>query len=340
MTITLDVPNLKKFTLELLLQIPQGKVTTYRALALALGDAIAVRAVGQIMADNEQLDIYPCYRVVHSDGRVGEYSAPGGTAAKIAKLQADGIPVQNGCIQNLEEHVFYQFETSKPLVRLRKLQEELAERVVREPLRHEYQTVGGVDLSYEGSWVGVGAYIHMELASERLLGTDIARTDVSFPYIPSYLAFRELPILLPLLERVRSANTLADVILVDGSGILHPRHVGIASHLGVLLDVPTVGVTKSLLYGKVDLNNMNAKDVRWVTDPKNNETIGAAVKTRERAEPIFVSIGHGIDLDSAVALVLKLSHQRLPEPIHRAHLASKEAAHPRVEFQGQKALDL
>ncbi len=340
MTITLDVPNLKKFTLELLLQIPQGKVTTYRALALALGDAIAVRAVGQIMADNEQPDIYPCYKVVHSDGRVGEYSAPGGTAAKIAKLQADGIPIQNGCIENFEEYVFYQFETSKPLSRLRKLQEELSERVAREPLRREYQTVGGVDLSYDGPWVGVGAYIGMDLASERLLMSESMRVDVSFPYIPSYLAFRELPVLLPLLEHLQSTKKLADVILVDGSGILHPRHVGIASHLGVLLDVPTVGVTKSLLYGKVDLKNMNPKEVRWVIDPKNNETIGAAVKTRERADPVFVSIGHGIDLDTAVKLVLQLSHQRLPEPIHRAHLASKAAAHPRVEFQGQKALDL
>jgi deoxyribonuclease V len=108
----------------------------------------------------------------------------------------------------------------------------------------------------------------------------------------------------------------------------------------VLLAVPTIGVTKSLLYGEVNLKNMKPKEVRSITDPKNGERIGVAVKTRERAEPIFVSIGHGIDLDSAVDLVLKLSHQRLPEPIHRAHLASKEAAHPRKELQGQRSLDL
>lgn len=337
MAIALDIPNIRKLTLELLLQVPKDKITTYRALALALGDAIAVRAVGQIMAVNEQPDIYPCYKVVHSDGRVGGYSAPGGTATKMERLRADGIPVQNGCIPNLKDHVFYQFETSRPLVTLRKLQEELSERVARKPLRSEYRTVGGVDLSYDGPWVGVGAYIGMEIAGGRLLASEISQVEISFPYIPTYLAFRELPVLLPLLER--GERELADVIMVDGSGILHPRHVGIASHLGVLLGVPTIGVTKTLLYGDVDLKDLKPKEVRSIIDPKSGEPIGAAVKTRERADPIFVSIGHGIDLDTAVELVLRLSHQRLPEPIHRAHLASKEAAHPHSEFQGQKALN-
>lgn len=340
MEIALEIPNLREITLKLLLQIPKGKVTTYRALALALGDAIAVRAVGQIMAVNEHPDMYPCYKVVHSDGRMGGYSAPGGTSAKIEKLRADGIPIQSGSIQSLKEHVFYQFETTKPLVKLRKLQEELSMSVLREPLRHEYKTVGGVDLSYDGPWVGVGAYIGMDIAKERLLTSEIARVEVSFPYIPSYLAFRELPVLLPLLERVKTASKLADVILVDGSGILHPRHVGIASHLGVLLQVPTIGVTKSLLYGEVNLTDMKPKEVRTIIDPKNGEPIGAAVKTRERAEPIFVSIGHGITLDTSVELVVRLSRQRLPEPIQRAHVASRDAAHPRAQRQGQKSLGL
>ncbi|OGF55210.1 MAG: hypothetical protein A2Z21_03060 [Candidatus Fraserbacteria bacterium RBG_16_55_9] len=339
MASTLDIPNIRKLTLEMLLEIPQDKITTYRALALALGDAIAVRAVGQIMAVNEQPDIYPCYKVVHSDGRVGGYSAPGGTSTKIEKLQADGIPIQNGCISNLSDHVFFQFETSKPLIPLRKLQEELSERVVRNPIRREYQTIGGVDLSYDGPWIGVGAYVGMEIVSGRLLASEIAQVEISFPYIPTYLAFRELPVLLPLLERVQAEDKLADVIMVDGSGILHPRHVGIASHLGVLLSVPTIGVTKTLLYGEVDFNDMKPKEVRSIIDPRSKESIGAAVKTRERADPIFVSIGHGIDLDTAVGLVLRLSHQRLPEPIQRAHLASREAAHPRPGFQAQKALN-
>ncbi len=334
------IPDLRRETLELLCQVPKGRVTTYRALALALGDAMAVRAVGQIMADNEQPDVYPCYKVVHSDGRVGEYSAPGGMAAKIERLQAEGIPIQDGYVQGFKERVFYQFQSNRPLVQLRALQEELSKRVVLEPLREEYRTVGGVDLSYKGPWLGVGAYVGMEIAGRRHLATVISEHETLFPYIPTYLAFRELPVLLPLLERVRAEGPLADVIMVDGSGILHPRHVGIASHLGVLLNIPTIGVTKTLLYGEVDLKDMKAKEVRWVLDPTSGQRIGAAIQTRARAEPVFVSVGHRIDLETAVELVLELASQRLPEPIHRAHLASKETAHPRAELRGQKALDL
>jgi deoxyribonuclease V len=335
----MEIPDLRKAALELLLQVPKGKVTTYRALAIALGDPIASRAVGQIMAANEQPDRYPCYKVVHSDGRVGAYSAPGGEAAKIARLQAEGIPVRDGKILNLKEHVFYSFRSEKPLVKLKKLQEELSERVRRTPLRGDYQTVGGVDLSYPDPWTGIGAYVLMDLAGGRPLATEVAHCEISFPYIPTYLAFRELPVLLPLLEQVKEQGKLADVVLVDGSGILHPRHVGIASHLGVLLNTPTVGVTKSLLYGQVDLEDMEPKEVRSVIDPQSGEVIGAAIKTQERAEPIFVSIGHGIDLEAATSLVLRLCSKRLPEPIRRAHLASKEAAYP-AEPQGQKALEL
>jgi len=340
MSMELLIPDLRKAALELLLQVPRGKVTTYRALAIALGDPIASRAVGQIMAANEEPDRYPCYKVVHSDGRVGAYSGPGGEAAKIERLRAEGIPVHGGRIPNLKEYVFYSFKSAKPLTRLRKLQEELSERVRRTPLRGDYQTAGGVDLSYPDNWTGVGAYVLMELGGGRPLATEVARFEISFPYIPTYLAFRELPVLLPLLERVKEQGRLADVILVDGSGILHPRHVGIASHLGVLLDAPTVGVTKSLLYGEVDLSGMEAGEVRSVIDPQSGDAIGAAIKTQERAEPIFVSVGHGIDLEGAIELVLRLSLKKLPEPIRLAHLASKEAAYGKRAPQGQRDLGL
>jgi len=340
MGIKIEVPDLRRLTLELLLQIPKGRVTTYRALALALGDAIATRAVGQIMATNDRPDLYPCYKVVHSDGSVGEYSGPGGPQAKIERLRAEGIPIRDGRVQNLREYVFYQFKSEKPLVQLRALQNELAERVSEEPLCRSPQTLGGVDLSYPGPWVGVGAYVSMELSSGRTLAMETARRGLSFPYIPTYLAFRELPVLLTLLERVKEAGRLADVVMVDGSGVLHPRHVGIASHLGVLLGVPTIGVTKSLLYGEVDREGMKAGEVRWVIDPQSGEPIGAAVKTRERADPIFVSVGHGIDRETAVELVLKVSSQKLPEPIRRAHELSRQATHHREEPPGQKALDL
>ena len=346
----LEIPNIRQYTLELLLQVPRGKVTTYRALALALGDAMATRAVGQIMATNEQPDVYPCYKVVHSDGRVGDYSGPGGVAEKIKRLQAEGIPVRDGRIPNLRQYVFYQFKTDKPLVRLRELQEELAARVIKEAAcsLDDVRTVGGVDLSYPGPWEGVGAYVMIERATSRIRAAQTSRCEVAFPYIPTYLAFRELPVLLPLLRKVRDEGKLPDVLMVDGSGILHHRHAGIASHLGVLLDTPTIGVIKRLLYGHVDTQGMTQGETRPVRDPQTGDVIGMAVKTYGRADPLYVSIGHRVDLELAVQLVLELAQGRkLPEPIRRAHQLCTETARQAKGPQAQpkktpkqQALDL
>lgn len=328
----IEIPDLRRYTLELLRQIPRGKVTTYQALAIALGDKRAARAVGQILATNEHLDVYPCYKVVHSDGSVGEYSAAGGAATKAQKLQAEGIPLEDGRVVRLREYVFSQFETEKPLERLRKLQEELAARVVNEPALSlkDVRTVGGVDLSYPGAWEGVGAYLAVERGTGRVRAARTHRCRVTFPYIPTYLAFRELPVLLPLLRSVREEGELAEVLLVDGSGILHHRHAGIASHLGVLLDHPTVGVIKRLLYGSVDTKGMSKGETRPVRDPRTGETIGMAVKTSERADPLYVSIGHKVSLEMAVELVLELSGKhKLPEPLRRAHELCTQEAHAR-----------
>ncbi len=321
--------DLRAYTLALLKQIPKGRVTTYRALALALGDARAARAVGQILADNPEPDVYPCYKVVHSDGRVGEYSGPGGLDEKIQRLRREGIPVRDGRIPDLKRYAFHGFKTDRPLEKLRRLQEELAARVVKEPALSldDVHAVGGVDLSYPGPWEGVGAYVSVARGTLRPLAAETHRCEVAFPYIPTYLAFRELPVLLPLLRRVRERNRLADVILVDGSGILHPRHAGIASHLGVLLDHPTVGVIKRLLYGRVDVKGMARGEMRPVRDPETGDVIGMAVKTHERADPLYVSIGHKVDLAMAVRLVLELAKgHKLPEPIRRAHELCTRAA--------------
>jgi deoxyribonuclease V len=322
----LEIPDIRRYVLELLRQVPPGKVTTYRALALALGDPMAARAVGLILAANERPDVYPCYKVVHSDGRVGEYSAPGGTAEKIEKLQAEGVPVEEGRVANLRAYVFHEFQTEWPLKKLRELQEELAARVRVEPLPEEPVTVGGVDLSYPGPWEGVGAYVMIERATVRVLASRTMRNPVSFPYIPTYLAFRELPVLLPLLGSERDEGKLVDVLMVDGSGILHHRRAGIASHLGVLLDIPTIGVIKKLLYGRVDTRDMSVKETRPVRDPHTGATIGMAIKTAERADPIYISVGHRVDLNTAVRLVLELSRRKLPEPIRLAHQLCTEAA--------------
>jgi deoxyribonuclease V len=319
------------------LQVPKGKVTTYRAIASALGDPIAARAVGQIMASNEQPDVYPCYKVVHSDGNVGNYSGQGGIKEKIRRLQTEGIKVKGGHVVGLSKYLFSDFSSSKkPLKRLRELQEELSSKISLVP-QGVPKTAGGVDISYRSHFWGAAAYVLLEVSSKRLLGKEVIQKEVSFPYIPTYLAFRELSLLQTLLGKVIEGKKMADVVLVDGNGILHPRHAGVASHLGVLLDIPTIGVTKSLLCGEVDLKGIKPGEVRYVL--LNDKRVGAALRLTERAGPIFVSPGHRIDLEGAIEVVIKTSAKhKLPEPIKLAHHLSKEAI-ARIK-QTQMALGL
>lgn len=333
---TLDIPDLRKAALELLLQIPQGQVTTYRALAAALGDEVAARAVGQLMAQNDRPDDYPCYKVVHTSGEVGNYSGPGGAAEKVARLRADGIEIRDGRIVSLAGYCFTDFSSSRPLKRLRQLQEELSASLSLDRGVEEPETIGGVDVSYGER--AAAAYTLFELEGRRLIGSERVEREITFPYIPTYLAFRELPILQELLEIARQEGKLADVVMVDGNGILHPRHAGIASHLGVLSGVPTIGITKSLLCGEVDLKDMDVGEARYVL--LNGERVGAALKTTARARPIYVSPGNKIDLEAAIKVTLALSSHKVPEPIRMAHELSHAAVPSAEGDKGGKQMEL
>lgn len=324
--------------MELLLQIPKGKVTTYRALAVALGDPIASRAVGRIMAANEQPDYYPCYKVVHSDGRVGKYSSLEGPAEKIRRLRADGVPITGDRISGFAQYLFNDFDSDKPLKRLSEVQKEIVSRVSLEPDR-TYRTVGGVDVSYGGTLYGetpVAAYTGFEIETKRPFAVETLEQQINFPYIPSYLAFRELPILVALLGKVREKDRLADVVMVDGNGLLHQRSAGIATHLGVLLDIPTIGIAKSLLVGEMERDILETGE--WSYIRVDGERRGAVVQTKARTKPIYVSPGHRIDLATAVELTLRLSSHKVPEPIRAAHRASQEAVAAQRPASGQQSL--
>lgn len=340
--LSVEVPNLRRIVVDLVRQVPAGRITTFQAIARALGDEMASRAVGQIVAEAERDGTLATHRVIHSDGRVGGTGEADDMAETARRLRAEGVPVREGRVAEFPTFLFANFETDDPLGRLRTTQSELAGRVMRTSRVERIETVAGVDLSYRGPWSGVGAYVRMDAHGAHVQAIQTVEQETDFPYIPTYLAFRELPILLALLEAVERVDQMADVVLVDGTGLLHHRHAGIASHLGVLMDVPTVGVTKKLLYGHVETAGMNAGEVRWVMDSERPEDrLGAAVKTTERADPIYVSIGHRMDLETAVELVLELSSKKLPEPIRRADQLSREAARqPTAESEGQQALDL
>jgi len=144
----------------------------------------------------------------------------------------------------------------------------------------------------------------------------IKKTIVDFPYIPTFLAFRELP---ALLEVYNTSKLKPEVYFIDGQGKIHPRRCGIATHFGVETDTVAVGVAKSHLYGKYELPCARKGCFSFVRDPKTGEVLGAVVRTKSNTYPVFVSVGNNITLPTAIKLVLKTSKYRIPEPTRLAH---------------------
>jgi deoxyribonuclease V len=185
--------------------------------------------------------------------------------------------------------------------------------------------VGGVDVSYITPSRAVAAYVLVDLHTGELVWSLTREQQIDFPYISGYLALRELPALLPLLDEVRDAGKLADIILVDGHGTMHPRRMGIASHLGVVTGLATIGVGKTQSVGTVDLQGIAAGESRPIIEA--GQTIGTALRPAGGQKPVFFSPGHRIDLETTNAVVARLSQQyRLPGPTYWADRLSREAA--------------
>ena len=239
-----EIPDLPEELNRLLDQVPPGQVTTYGALAGALGNRIAARWVGHFTLNLPHHDQCLCHRVVRATGELGRYIA-GDTREKAKRLEAEDVRVESDVV-DLARFGFDpgRFVGPRPLERLQRYQEELTAKVSLRASRKMPTMIGGVDVSYPAPDEGIAGYALVELESGQVVWSTTVRRGIGFPYITSYLAFRELPILLSLLKVVREAGRMADVLLVDGSGILHPRRAGVASHLGVVASVPTIGVTK------------------------------------------------------------------------------------------------
>jgi len=196
------------------------------------------------------------------------------------------------------------------------LQNTLRQRVERVDRLPVIRYVAGVDAGYEdGGRVARAAVAVLAFPGLELVATSVARCPVIFPYVPGLLAFRELPAILAALANL---HTAPDLILCDGQGIAHPRRFGIASHLGVLLDVPAIGAAKTRLTGR-HAEPPNVKGA-WTPLLDGAETIGAVVRTRVGVKPIFVSIGHRVSLNTAIELTLAcVTRYRLPETTRQAH---------------------
>ena len=155
----------------------------------------------------------------------------------------------------------------------------------------------------------------MVSAAFEVVETAIASMDVTFPYIPGLLSFREAPVCLAAVEKLENEP---DVFLIDGQGIAHPRRLGLASHLGLFLDKPTIGCAKSRLTGTFEEPAVEKGSNRPLYD--GDEVIGAVVRTRSNVKPLFVSVGHRCMLEDAIDLTLACATKyRLPEPTRLAH---------------------
>ncbi|MCC5639421.1 deoxyribonuclease V [Nostoc sp. CHAB 5844] len=191
------------------------------------------------------------------------------------------------------------------------IQENLREQVITEDkLTEPISYVAGVDMGFEADGtISRAAVAVLSFPDLQVVETTLAHRPTSFPYIPGFLSFREIPAVLDALEKIQTAP---DIILCDGQGIAHPRRFGIASHLGIILDMPTIGVAKSLLIGK----HQELPETRgsWQPLVHKGETIGAVLRTRIGVKPLYISSGHKISLTTAIDYVLRCTPKyRLPE---------------------------
>ncbi|MCS7253523.1 MAG: deoxyribonuclease V [Armatimonadota bacterium] len=158
-----------------------------------------------------------------------------------------------------------------------------------------------------------------ELIEEECISAEV---EVSFPYIPGLLAFREGPAVLKAFEKIKADP---DFILWDAQGRAHQRRIGLASQMGLILDIPSIGCAKSILYGEWTEPKDEVGSWTPITDPKNGDVIGATLRTKKGVQPVFVSVGHKVSLNTAIELVLKCcAGYRIPEPLRCAHRCAKE----------------
>ena len=190
------------------------------------------------------------------------------------------------------------------------VQQQLRTKVIKENQFPEIRYVAGVDVGFQNNYqITQAAVAVLSFPDLTLVDQAIAQCPTTFPYIPGFLSFREIPAILLALKKI---TIVPNLILCDGQGFAHPRRFGLACHLGVLLNLPTIGVAKSLLIG--NHGDLAPNKGNWQLLKHQGETVGAVVRSRSKVKPIYVSIGHKIDLPTAIEYTLRCTTKyRLPE---------------------------
>ncbi len=213
------------------------------------------------------------------------------------------------------------YQCPKDSARARQIQLSLARKVRIVPLKKTPRFLAAVDASFTDDAVIAVATLY-EFPEISHLQDAFFTGKISFPYIPGFLSFREGP---ALIEAVKKLDRRPDLLLVDGHGIAHPRGIGIASHIGVVLNLPTIGCAKSRLIG--EFREPGGEKGQWsylYPAGESRKPIGAVLRTRRNVKPLFVSPGHLIDIESSLEIVMKTAAgYRIPEPLRRADILSK-----------------
>jgi deoxyribonuclease V len=195
-----------------------------------------------------------------------------------------------------------------------RLQQRLQSNVIARGTPRRIRYAAGVDVGFKNGNARAAVAV-LSMPDLHLCDCSVALRPIEFPYIPGLLSFREIPVILDALHKI---SITPDVIICDGQGIAHPRRMGIASHLGVLTGLRTIGAAKSRLTGTH--GNVPVCKGQWIALRDKSETIGAVLCTRDNVRPLYISIGHRISLDSAIEIVMScVTRYRLPETTRWAH---------------------
>jgi len=217
----------------------------------------------------------------------------------------------------------------------RELQVKLSRKVMCCNDKMNIKLIAGIDVSVSRySRTGRAAVVVLNYPDLEVRDISVAEGAIDFPYIPGLLSFREAPL---ALQAWRGLETRPDLLMVDGQGLAHPRRLGIASHLGLLLNIPSIGCAKSRLIGTHDSLPEEAGSYSLLME--NDEVIGAVVRTKHAVKPLYVSIGHRTDLDSAIRLVLNCCQGfRLPQPTRLAHIAAGGSSDLNVRLYDERKI--
>ncbi len=202
-----------------------------------------------------------------------------------------------------------------------RIQEALRERIVLEKAFPELRYIAGGDVGYSKNRnLLLGAIVVLSFPEMERVDFAVAYGRIPFPYIPGLLSFREGPVLIKTFAKLKIKP---DVMLFEGQGIAHPRGFGLASHLGLWLDLPSIGCTKTPLVSEFVSPGTSKGSFEWIQ--KDGEKAGAALRTKEGVKPIFISPGHRIDLTTSIQIILATCRRfRIPEPLRQAHQLSRK----------------